>query len=159
MSMSNYPKRPTFTDEMVSKAAAKLCSNLSWPTHCAPDIVNQYSYGMDGFDLGKALEKWASWELERGDVEELDSIDYDVRQMVKAAEKHWFATNNIQPPLPIGTAVKTRDGIGHIDAVYEYDVGRYTVKPEGQDDATNNNRRIILTFEQAEDAAIKEPQS
>ncbi|MGQ7956459.1 hypothetical protein ACUTAF_01840 [Pseudomonas sp. SP16.1] len=150
--MNNIPKRPTVTEEMKLQAAQSLVADVGWDAHNADDIAANYGYGMDGFDLAKALDKWASWDTSRDDMEELDGMQSRVDQLLHEAEEKWFADNDIQPPLPIGARISIRDGFGHITEIYQYGVAKYAVKPEGQDDAATFNRRLIIKFEDAVEA-------
>lgn len=144
-------KRPIVTQEMKLEAAQKLCSAVGWPANYAEDIAEQYGMHMDGFELAKALDQRCGWDTSRDDMDELDGMDSNVRELLKAAEKAWFEANNIQPPLPIGAKVNTpNNGKGEITGIYQYDVARYEVKPIGQDDAATGNRRFIINFEDAE---------
>lgn len=145
--MSQILKRPTVTDEMKLEAAQGLVTALGWDAHNAEDIAQQYSYGMDGYELAKALDQWASWDTSREDMEELDGMQSRVYALLRAAEEQWFAENSIQPPLPIGARVVIREGVGHITEIYKHSVATYAVKPEGQDDSTCGNRRLLIKFE------------
>ena len=145
--MNNIPKRPTVTEEMKLQAAQSLVADVGWDAHNADDIAANYSYGMDGFDLAKALDKWASWDTSRDDMEELDGMQSRVDQLLHEAEEKWFADNDIQPPLPIGARVSTYEGFGHITEIYKHSVATYAVKPEGQDDEKTGHRRLLIRFE------------
>lgn len=147
--MNNIPQRPTVTQEMKFEAAKALVAEHGLDAHNANDIADQYSFGMDGFELAKELDKWAYWDTSRDEMEALDDMDYRVRALLKAEEERWFADNNIQPPLPIGSKVKCHGGTGVITEISNHAVAYYAVKPDGQDDASCGNRRYLVRFEDA----------
>ena len=146
--MSDIPTRPVVTEDMIRQAAEVVATRLSAN---AEDIVSEYSYPMDGFELAKELMKWHNWDVSRDDLDILDEVDSLVEALLKEAEKQWFEQNNIQPPLPIGTHIT----LGEITGIYEYDVARYEVKELGQDGDENLLGRRIIKFEDAELAGEK----
>lgn len=146
--MFNAPPRPDITEEMVRQAAEEVAKALSAN---ADDIVSEYSYPMDGFELAKSLMKWCDWDVSRDELDELDKVDGLVEKLLKEAERQWFEQHNVQPPFAIGTLIT----LGEITGIYEYDVARYEVKEPGQDDDETFRRRRIIKFEDAELAEDK----
>lgn len=134
--------RPIVNDEMKMAAARELAAKMGLGENSAEDIAQEYRHHMDGFALAKALDKWCSWDTSREEMEALDEMDVLVGKALKAAERQWFADNNIQPPFPIGTQI-TR---GLITGIYEHDIGRYLVKENG---CTKEGRHLIIKFEDA----------
>lgn len=134
--------RPSITTEMITVAASELCTKYNWPPHCASQIAEEYSYPMDGFDLCKSLDKWQSWDTSRDDMEALDELDSLVDSAITKAEREWFAENDIQLPLPIGTRIEE----GVIEGVFQHGVARYLVKENG---CTREGRHLIIKFEDA----------
>ena len=76
------------------------------------------------------------------DVEALDYMDCEVRNIHRAACLSWVLENNIQPPLPIGT-MTTR---GEITGISTHDAASYLIRENGE---TNESRRLIVRFEDA----------
>lgn len=145
--MSDFIARPTVTNSMILSAAEVVAEKIGGD---ADTIARYYCHPMDGWDLAKELDKNAYWDTTRDDMEALDEVESLVRSALSAAEKQWFADNNIQPPLPVGARVQCRDDeTGTITGIYEYQPAYYEVKPDGQDDAKVNNRRYLIRFEDA----------
>ena len=107
-------ERPKVNPEMVSEAATKLAAANGWDADQAADIASVYSRHMDGYQIAKELERKHRWEISVSDVEELDCMDSDVRQILKHACVVWARENNIQPPLPVGTITT----LGEITGIY-----------------------------------------
>lgn len=135
----NEMERPKITKEMILEAATQIAANLDGD---AETIAENYRHPMDGYELARELDRNAYWELTMGDVEKLDNMSSIVDRLHNAAEKKWFAGNNIQPPFPIGTAIQQ----GIIDGIYEHAVARYRVKEYG---CTKAGRFRLVKFEDA----------
>jgi len=146
-------ERPEVDDAMIRVAAIEIAAKLDGAD--VDNIVSEYSHSMDGFDLAKALDKHQGWDTTREDMEVLDDMEGIVRSLHKKAEIKWFAANDIQPPLPIGTPVKMvsldGDTAGVITGICEYSVAHYEVKMSRQDDSQGVSRRLIC-FEDAVEA-------
>ena len=131
--------RPKITDEMILKAAARIAEKLDGD---AATIAEHYRPYMDGYELARALDRYAGWDLTMSDVEELDCMDSIVGQLQREAEKKWFEENNIQPPLPIGTVITK----GVITGLCEHSPGKYLVKENG---CTQDGRHLLVNYEDA----------
>lgn len=132
-------KRPTATNEMILEAATVVAAKIDAD---AATIAQYYRVGMDGYELAKELDKYAYWDTSREDMEALDEVDFIVDRLVSQAIKDWAATNDIQPPLPVGTRIKE----GVITGIYDYSPATYRVKENG---CTNDSRSRLIRFEDA----------
>jgi hypothetical protein len=132
-------ERPEVTEEMLFEAANKIADRIDCD---AEDIAQYYEHPMDGYQLARELDRYASWDLTMSEVEELDCMSGIVDELLGAAEKQWFAENDIQPPLPVGT-MTTR---GVIAGVCTHSVERYLVKETG---CTQAGRFLLVKFEDA----------
>ena len=132
-------KRPKVTKEMILDAATKVAERLDGD---AETIAEYYEHPMDGYQLAKELDRHAYWDLTMSDVEELDGMSGIVNSLLANAEKQWFAENDIQPPLPIGSTITQ----GVIDGIYQHAPARYLVKETGD---TQEGRFLIVKFEDA----------
>lgn len=135
-------ERPKVTKEMISDAARKLATENGWDEDQAADVAKVFDSHMDGYELAKALESRCGWTIQVIDVEALDGMDLEVRELHRAACKAWALEHNIQPPLPIGTMTTK----GEITGVYEHDVACYLIRGFGE---TNDSRKLIVRFEDA----------
>jgi hypothetical protein len=152
ISMKNYPPRPKATPEMVLKAAKRIEELESLESGSAEEIARYYRPGISGFELALELHRRESWEIQDSFIEFFGSLDDAVDTYLKTAEFKWERENNIKPPLPIGTRVKTYAGMATITGEHLYSAATYLLKPDGQDDAATNTSRILMTFEKAEEA-------
>lgn len=132
-------ERPKVTKEMIIEAATKIAEHLDGD---AETIAEYYDHPMDGYQLAKELDRNAYWDLTMSDVEELDGMSSIVERLHSEAEKKWFAENNIQPPLPVGTTIKQ----GVIVDIYKHAAARYSVKENG---CTKDGRFLLVKFEDA----------
>ena len=132
-------ERPKITKEMILEAAAKIAERLDGD---ADTIAEHYSHPMDGYQLARELDRYAYWDLTMSDVEELDGMSSIVDKLHRDAEKKWLAENDVQPPLPIGTAIQE----GVIDSVCTYSAATYRVKENG---CTKDGRFLLIRFEDA----------
>jgi hypothetical protein len=133
------PKRPTATKEMILAAATTVADNMEAD---AATIAEHYQIGMDGYELAKALNKYAFLDISREDMEALDEVNYLVEDAVRKAEKTWFVDNDIQPPLPIGAQIME----GLITGVSDDCPATYLVKETG---CMNDSRHRLIRFENA----------
>lgn len=131
--------RPKITNEMVLEAAKEIAEKLDGD---AETIAEHYRHPMDGYELARELDRYASWDLTMPDVEELDCMSGIVSDLHRKAEKKWAEENDIQPPLPIGTRIKQ----GIIDGVCNHSAARYLVKENG---CTEAGRFLLIRFEDA----------
>lgn len=135
-------ERPKVTPEMIAAAANKLASQNGWRTDQAADVAKVYRSHMDGYELAKELESRCYWDISVMDVNDLDCMDSEVREIHRSACLAWAKEHDIQPPLPIGT-MTTR---GEITGIYDHDAACYLVRKSGE---TNESRRLIVRFEDA----------
>jgi len=137
--MSEVLKRPVATKEMILDAAMEVAVKIDAD---AATIAQYYHPGMDGYELAKELDKYAYWDTSRAEMEALDDMDFLVDQKVRAAVKEWATSNDIQPPLPVGTRIKE----GVITGIDDYSPATYRVKENG---CTNDSRSRLIRYEDA----------
>lgn len=135
-------ERPKVTKDMIVEAANKLAAYNGWDADQAADIARVYHIHMDGYELAKGLEESCSWRISVMDVDALDGMDTEVRELHRAACKVWSQEHNIQPPLPIGTMTTK----GEITGIYEHDAACYLIREIGE---TSDSRKLIVRFEDA----------
>jgi len=148
----SIPPRPHATREIIRDAAAELALKMDCS---ADDLANHYYPRFDGYEFARELERHAGWSTSRSMVDDLDEMEWLVDERVEAAEKQWFADNDIKPPLPIGTCVlcRVRDRFGFIDAVCEYGIAKYLVTPEIPDEHEKaTGGRWVIAFESVKEA-------
>ena len=136
-------KRPKITHEMVLAAAQNLALENKWDAVKAGELADVYEAHMDGYELAKELESSYSWDISVMDVEALDYMDCEVRNIHLAACLTWVRESDIQPPLPIGT-MTTR---GEITGISTHGAAEYLIRENGE---TNESRRLIVRFEDAQ---------
>jgi len=134
------PPRPKITDQMINGAADLVAHKVGGN---AEDIVAQYKHPMDGYELAKELERWCSWDIKRDDIDDLDEMQWLVRQAHETAIKQWVVGFDIQPTLPVGTKI-TRGVIAGISDRFD---ARYKVKENG---CTQDGRYLLIKYEDAE---------
>ena len=137
--MSNIPPRPKADKVMILAACTLVAEKINGD---AETIANHYRRHMDGFELAKELDKYASWDTTRDDMDALDEVDYLVDRAEGLAVKAWAEEFKPEPPLPIGTRVKQ----GVITRIYEHTPATYCVKEDG---CTNDTRSLLIKFEDA----------
>lgn len=153
----------TLTPEMAARAAKKVAARLAHDGHigkdeietCASDIAEcGRLYGQDGYQLAKELDDNHYWDCNLMVAETLEEFSGEARREIEAAEKVWFFETKPQPQFANGTRITVPHGeTGVIDGIYEYGVGKYTVKIDGDKDAdTKMQSRRIVNFEDAERA-------
>lgn len=135
-------ERPKVAPEMIAQAAQKLAAENGWDADQAADVAKVYRTHMDGYELAKELESRHYWDISVMDVDALDCMDSEVREIHRAACFAWAKEHDVQPPLPIGT-MTTR---GEITGIYEHDAACYKIRENGE---TNGLRRLIVRFEDA----------
>ena len=131
--------RPKVTDQMILGAAVQVAAKVGGN---AEDIANQYCHPMDGYELAKALERWCSWDIKRSDIDDLDEIEWLVRQLHEEAVKQWVVGFDIKPILAIGTRIKQ----GVIAGISDRFDARYMVKENG---CTREGRHLLIKYEDA----------
>ncbi|CAN2983244.1 MULTISPECIES: hypothetical protein [Pseudomonas] len=137
--MSNIPPRPKADKVMILAACTLVAEKINGD---AETIAKHYRRHMDGFELAKELDKYASWDTTRDDMDALDEVDYLVDRAEGLAVKAWAEEFKPEPPLPIGTRVKQ----GVITRIYEHTPATYCVKEDG---CTNDTRSLLIKFEDA----------
>lgn len=135
-------ERPRVTQETISHAAQKLAAENGWDADRATDLAKTYRSHMDGYKLAKELESRCHWNISVMDVDALDCMDSEVREIHRAACLSWAKEHDIQPPLPIGTMTTK----GEITGISTYDAACYLVRGKGE---INESRRLIVRFEDA----------
>jgi hypothetical protein len=143
------PPAPKCTNALVKSAVLDYIGRhgFEWgdADQAASDIASEYHFGIDGYQLAKALERDHYWpELGLQDAEDLDGVSTVVRDAEELERKAWAAEWSIKPSLPIGTQIKQ----GVIAGVYGYGVARYIVKENG---CTQDGRHLIVKFEDAQE--------
>lgn len=132
-------KRPEITKEIILEAAKHIAERLDGD---AETIATHYRYPMDGYELARELDRYASWDLTMADVEELDEMTSIVGRLHREAEKKWGEEHPMQPPLPVGAEIKE----GVIAGIYEHQPACYRVKEHG---CTQVGRFLLIRFENA----------
>jgi len=135
-------ERPKVTPEMIAQAAQKLAAENGWDAEQVADVAKCYRSHIDGYELAKELESRCYWSISVMDVDALDCIDSEVREIHRAACLAWAKDHDVQPPLPIGT-MTTR---GEITGISTHDAAAYLIRENGE---TNEGRRLIVRFEDA----------
>ena len=132
-------KRPTITQEMITEAAYVVAAKVDGD---AETIASHYRHPMDGYQLARELDRYCGWEPTMSDVEELDCMSSIVGDLYRKAEKEWGAAYPMQPPFPVGAAIKE----GVIEGIYEHQPAYYRVKENG---CTRDKRWLLIRFEDA----------
>lgn len=135
-------ERPKVTQEMITQAAQKLAAENGLDAEQVADVAKHWRNHMNGYQLAKDLENYCGWDISVEDVDALDCIGSEVRELHRQACISWAKEHGIQPPLPIG-AMTTR---GEITGVSQYDVACYLIREHGE---TNESRRLVVRFEDA----------
>lgn len=150
--MTQYPPRPVVTEDIIREAALDIANRLSGDVD---DIVDAYQHPMDGYELGKALERESCWDIQRDDIDVLDEVGMNARRLLKEQEADWVRDNNIQPPYPVGTRVQTpHRGTGVIDAIDDYSPGCFLVVPDIRTEVERRSQlRWVCKFEEVEPAS------
>lgn len=104
----------------------------------------------DGYQIAKRLDDRNGWSITPDLVEVLDSFSVYCGDALTEAEKQWAIENPMELPLPLGTTVVTRRGVGVIDHVSSYYPASYGVKLE--DVGYLGNGFLIVRFEDAKAA-------
>ena len=137
--MSTIPPRPKADKKTILAACTVVAEKLDADPET---IAKHYRRHMDGFELAKELDKYASWDTTRDDMDALDEVDYLVDRAEDLAVKAWAEEFEPEPPLPIGTRVKQ----GVITRIYEHTPAMYCIKEDG---CTNETRSLLIRFEDA----------
>lgn len=147
------PRPKNLTPEMLLSIGTELAAMLAKSGHiekgdveaCAADIAKVGRLHIDGYELAKSLDDRCYWDCNLMMADDLDAFSSLADDKIKAAQREWAERNNVQPPYPIGTRVKTKRGeLGVIDEVYSHGVAQYLVK---MDNETRPTCRSILAFE------------
>ncbi|KDD32828.1 hypothetical protein L528_2199 [Bordetella bronchiseptica MBORD849] len=147
MEVSQAPKRPLITDEMVIDVARKHYPNGQE----AEQIAECFHRLMDGYELARTLDRDCGWECSREDVDTLDEVIWNVGTALADAERAWVIAYDIQPSHDIGARVSFYNGRkGVITAIAgAHSPACYLVKEDGCDDETEGNKRYVVKFEEA----------
>ena len=137
-------KRPTIDKAMILAAAEQVATEIGDGAD-AQTIADNYRLYMNGYELARQLDRDCGWDFTMAEVEALDEMTGIVMQLQREAEKTWAAEYNIQPKLPIGTAIKQ----GVIAGVCEHSAAKYRVKEHG---CEQKGRFLLINFEDAEAA-------
>jgi hypothetical protein len=117
----------------------------------AADVAKHCRYG-DGFQMAKDLER-AHWDCDMRIAEVLDSHSHNLSRAHEEYLARFQQEHAIEPPFPVGTAVKTERGTGVIDRIYENRPMTYAIKMDDDPQAAEpTNRRTLLYFDQMEAA-------
>lgn len=88
----------------------------------------QYSFDLNGFEIGKNLERYAYWSgVDAELVEILDGFSSYLWHERDEAVKAWVAANVIVPPFPIGTKAETPHGTGTLTSIHA-DTAQYVLQ-------------------------------
>ncbi|WP_415912495.1 hypothetical protein [Neptuniibacter sp. QD37_11] len=132
-------QRPKITPEMIQTAAKQVANAVKGNVD---DIVDCYFYSMDGFELGKSLER-RGWDVDAEMISELDNMNYFVGTEHEKACRQYFEENNIQPPFAVGDKIKQ----GEITGICDYSAGKFLVLEPDQ--VPESTRRLLVNFEDA----------
>ncbi len=135
-------KRPAINKAMILAAAEQVAAEIGDGAD-AQTIADNYRLYMNGYELARQLDRYCGWDFTMAEVEALDEMTGIVMQLQRDAEKTWAAEYNIQPKLPIGTAIKQ----GVIAGVCEHSAAKYRVKEHG---CGQEGRFLLINFEDAE---------
>jgi hypothetical protein len=143
------PPAPKQSKEIVKAAVLDYIERhgFGWAEHqheeCADDIAKCWHDYMDGYELGRELEKYHMWEVDMQVAEDLDSVGSVVREWVEKLRTEWAAAWDIQPPHPIGTRLTK----GVITGINTYSAATYEV----QEDAPRfPGSKLLVKFEDAQ---------
>lgn len=134
------PERPKVTDEIVMEAAKIMAAKIDAD---ARTIAEAYLHPMDGYELTRALERYAHWDVDRDTMEQLDEMEWEVRRLHDDACRDWVKENNVQPKLRPGETIKS----GTVAGVCEHSIAMYQVKEHG---CEREGRYLLVNFEDAE---------
>ena len=137
-------ERPKVTPEIIAQAAHSLAKDNGWDSDQEADVAAHWRSFMNGYDLAKELESYCGWLITVEDVDALDCMDSEVREIHRKACIAWAKDNDIQPPLPIGSMTTK----GEITGISQFDGACYLIRQHGE---TNESRRLIVRFEDAKE--------
>lgn len=137
--MSTKPPRPAVTPAMKLQAAQVIAARNNWENEMAAEIAEAFDRHDDGYELAKKLDNDYGWDITAMDVDALDQMDSEVRELHRQACIAWAKEHDIQPPHPIGTMTTQ----GEITGVYEHDAAMYLVRRPGE----QSSRRELVRFE------------
>lgn len=154
--MIQIPKHPNEETRLIAarKTAKDLISDAGVEgdvEEIAADVAKHCRYG-DGFQMAKDLER-AHWDCDMRIAEVLDGHSQNVDRAHEEFLAAFQKEHGIEPPLPIGTAVRTRRGTGIIDRIYEHRPMTYAIKMDDDAQAeAPTNWRTLLYFDEVEAA-------
>lgn len=158
-----FEARPKFSPDIARAAAAEIVDDLirnhlleaDQRDDSTADLAEHGRQHGGGYEIAKTLDTYAYWDCDLQMAEVLDGFGSACSNLIRAAEKEWFARTSPQPPYPMGTRVKlARGDIGTIDGIYDHGSAQYLVKVDGDKDAkAPHHSRRIINFEDAKPEA------
>ena len=170
MKITYNPPRPSVNYEIKLQAAFEFLQtnpdinpervNQHSIEHMADDIAMHSTISSDGYELAKELEGREGWRnIDTDLVETLDSYSMYLHDKLEQAKRQWVEENNIQPPYPIGSRVRSllqwNNITGTITGISQYHAACYVVKKDGT--APNDTTRRMIEYEAVE--LLEEAQS
>lgn len=151
--------RPSTYESVKIELAAKVgqlvydwCSEGESLEDCIDSSkrILEYNYNEGGYELAKEFEE-EGFSPDKALVDELDSVSWIMRDLVREKVKIWVKQNNILPEFPIGTIVEFQRGtkkiIGEIMKHYQ-ESAEYLIWFEGCT-ASKGNGGTIIAYENA----------
>ncbi|OFN62603.1 hypothetical protein [Eikenella sp. HMSC061C02] len=163
MKITYNPPRPSVNYEIKLQAAFEFLQahpdiepervNQHSIEHMADDIAMHSTISSDGYELAKELDTRAGWEnIDMDLVETLDSYSMYLHHRLEREKKQWAAENNIQPPYPVGSRVRSllqwNNITGTITGISQHHAACYEVKKDGTE--PDDTTRRIIEFEAVE---------
>lgn len=163
MKITYNPPRPSVNYEIKLQAAFEFLQahpdiepervNQHSIEHMADDIAMHATYYSDGYELAKELENVAGWQnIDMQMVETLDSYSTYLHHSLEKAKRQWAAENNIQPPYPVGSRVRSllrwNNITGTITGISPHHAACYEVQVDGT--APEDSTRRIIEYEAVE---------
>ncbi|WP_153707918.1 hypothetical protein [Eikenella corrodens] len=163
MKITYNPPRPSVNYEIKLQAAFEFLQahpdiepervNQHSIEHMADDIAMHSTPYSNGYELAKELDTSAGWEnIDMDLVETLDSYSTYLHHNLEKAKRQWAAENNIQPPYPVGSRVRSllrwNNITGTITGISQHHAACYEVQQDGA--APEDNTRRIIEYEAVE---------
>ena len=155
--MMSMPRPTCLLPEMALSAARKLATDLynagliedDQREEAAADIARFGRPYMDGYDLAKRLDAYASLDCTALMVELLDTFGSYAREEIEAAQKAWCAAEGIRPTYTSQTHVRLKSGeTGIITGIHAYGAAKYEIAMDDDVEAWSKaQRRRIVNFE------------
>ena len=163
MKITYNPPRPSVNYDIKLQAAIKFLQanpeiepervGRQKLEHMADDIAMHATHYGDGYELAKELESRAGWDdIDMQMVEALDSYSTCLDHCLEKAKRQWAAENNIQPPYPVGSRVRSllrwNNITGTITSISPHHAACYEVQADGT--APEDSTRRIIEYEAVE---------